>query len=83
VVGSPTLQVAIQSDDGFGNASGVDLAVASWSPASGVITAPLNTSITLNSGSTYHFVHRVPNGDPSNVVYIAGPRPFAVAVACA
>lgn len=75
VVGSPTLQVGIQADDGFGNASGVDLAVASWSPTTGVITAPLNSSITLNSGSTYHFVQRVPNGDANNVAYVADRAP--------
>ncbi|MCC7349610.1 MAG: PEP-CTERM sorting domain-containing protein [Phycisphaerales bacterium] len=75
VVGSPNLQVGIQADDGFGNASGVDLAYASWSPGTGVVTSTLNVAITLNSGSTYHFVQRVPNGDANNVAYVADRSP--------
>lgn len=63
--GSGTLRVAVQADDGSGNASGADLAYASWSPSSGVVTSTLNTSVTLNSGQTYHLVHSVPSGSIS------------------
>lgn len=75
VTGSPTLQVGIQADDGSGNATGVDLAYASWSASVGTVTAPLNSAVTLNSGSTYHFVQRVPNGDANNVAYVADRSP--------
>jgi hypothetical protein len=68
VAGSPTLQVAIQADDGFGNPDGVDLSVGSIT-ASGAGYQTVNmTPVGLTAGSVYHMIHRTPNGDGSNLL---------------
>jgi hypothetical protein len=74
--GSPDLRIALQADDGSGNPNGIDLGVASVTPTStGFVTANFSTPVSLTSGTVYHFVQYLANGDGSNTVAIRETAP--------